>query len=120
MYWDTTKDATQEFTDITEATGQKDSGESYHVTNGEFVGYWKWKLSTASSLVGANWFEKDGNLYNVGSSVIFATRWDGTGWGDDNQFDVVDGTDAVEDLNGNNVVVGQARVALPYLTGKDD
>ena len=44
----------------------------------------------------------------------------GTGWGDDNQFDVVDGTDAVEDLNGNNVVVGQARVALPYLTGKDD
>jgi len=39
-------------------------------------------------------------------------------WGDNNKFDIVDGESTVTDDNGNSVIVGQQRVALPFFTGK--
>ena len=35
-------------------------------------------------------------------------------WGDDNKFQIVDKVSTVTDLNGNTVLYGQKRVALPY------
>ena len=38
-------------------------------------------------------------------------------WGDDNKFDVVDGTSTTTDDNGNTVIIGQKRLELPYFIG---
>ena len=41
-------------------------------------------------------------------------HWNGTSWGDDNRFNIVDNQSTVTDTNGETVIVGQKRVALPY------
>lgn len=41
-------------------------------------------------------------------------KHNGTSWGDDNQFNIVDNQSTVTDLNGKTVIVGQKRVELPY------
>ena len=41
-------------------------------------------------------------------------KHNGTSFGDDNQFDIVNNQSTVTDTNGETVIVGQKRVALPY------
>lgn len=41
-------------------------------------------------------------------------KHNGTSWGDDNKFNIVNNQSTVTDLNGEEVVVGQKRVELPY------
>ena len=41
----------------------------------------------------------------------------GSSWGDDSKFDVVDGVSTTTDDNGNTVLIGQKRVELPYFIG---
>ena len=41
-------------------------------------------------------------------------RYNGTSWGDDNRFNIVDNQSTVTDTNGETVIVGQKLVALPY------
>ncbi len=41
-------------------------------------------------------------------------KHNGTQWGDDNKFNIVDKNSTVTDLNGETVIVGQKRVELPY------
>ena len=41
-------------------------------------------------------------------------RYNGTAWGDDNKFEIVDNQFSVTDINGEQVIVGQKRCALPY------
>ena len=41
-------------------------------------------------------------------------KHNGTQWGDDNKFNIVDKQSTVTDLNGETVIVGQKRVELPY------
>ena len=41
-------------------------------------------------------------------------KHNGTSWGDDNKFNIVDKQSTVTDLNGETVIVGQKRVELPY------
>jgi len=120
MFWDTSKDVTGEFTSITDTTTTMTAKESYFVTNGNFVGYWKWHSTIAVPLNSAAYFEKDGRLYWEKNSGSIAERWNGTGWGDDNKFDVIDNTDVVTDQNGNLALVGMRRIALEHLTGLDN
>ena len=47
--------------------------------------------------------------------VIYQERkHNGTQWGDDNKFNIVDKQTTATDLNGEQVIVGQKRVKLPY------
>ena len=41
----------------------------------------------------------------------------GTSWGDDGKFNVIDGVSTITDDNGNSVLIGQKRVELPYFIG---
>ena len=47
-------------------------------------------------------------------SIYKEMKHNGTQWGDDNQFNIVNNQSTVTDLNGETVIVGQKRVALPY------
>jgi len=44
----------------------------------------------------------------------------GTSWGDDGKFNVVDGVSMTTDDNGNTVLIGQKRIELPYFIGDAD
>lgn len=61
-----------------------------------------------------------GDVFYKSSGSPFFRLWDGTGWGDDKEFTVLDGTDVKTDLNGNTRLVTQHRFELPYLTGEDN
>ena len=57
----------------------------------------------------------------IGSSITYTLqttykelKHNGTQWGDDNKFNIVDKQSTVTDLNGEFVIVGQKRVELPY------
>ena len=52
----------------------------------------------------------DSNMYLIYKEL----RHNGTSWGDDNRFNIVDNQSTVTDTNGETVIVGQKRVALPY------
>ena len=61
-----------------------------------------------------------GYLSNSYFVVIYKEiHYNGTSFGDDNQFDVVDNQSTVTDLNGETVIVGQKRVAVPYIFDGD-
>ncbi|WP_163372880.1 hypothetical protein [Endozoicomonas acroporae] len=56
-------------------------------------------------------------VYSSGSylHVIYKElKHNGTSWGDDNKFNIVDKQSTVTDLNGEKVIIGQKRVELPY------
>ena len=44
--------------------------------------------------------------------------WGGADYGDDNTFTIVNGESTIADDNGNQIIIGQKRVALPYFTGE--
>ncbi len=52
------------------------------------------------------------NSYFV--TVYKELHYNGTSFGDDNRFNIVDNQSTVTDTNGETVIVGQKRVALPY------
>ena len=47
-------------------------------------------------------------------TVYKELKHNGTSWGDDEQFNIVDNQSTVPDNNSQQVIVGQKRVALPY------
>ena len=63
--------------------------------------------------------DANGNLVLDTTGVTYWTPYyTESEMGDNNKFDVVDSEATVTDDNGNSVIVGQKRVALPYFTGK--
>ena len=46
-------------------------------------------------------------------------KYSGTSSGDNNRFDIIDNQSTVTDNNGETVIVGQKRVALPYIFDGD-
>ncbi|MCG7915905.1 MAG: hypothetical protein JAY71_18725, partial [Candidatus Thiodiazotropha weberae] len=55
----------------------------------------------------------DSNAYTL-KAYYKELKHNGTQWGDDNKFNIVDNQSTVTDLNGEDVIVGQKRVELPY------
>ena len=120
MIWDTALDSGAEFTDVTgSGTALKSGGEYYHVTTGVRVGFWRINNGISSSFIfdSSAISEVNNVLINI-NGIPLATRWAGNGFGDDNNFNIVSGESTVLDDNGNAVIVGQKRVALPFFTGK--
>lgn len=58
----------------------------------------------------------DNSIINL-QCVYKELKNDGTDWGDDNKFNIVDYQSTATDLNGETVIVGQKRCALPYHFG---
>ena len=119
LIWDTTLDGGDEFVDVSGAdASSKTVGTYYHVTSGNNVGYWYCLITTTAVFNNSTLSEVNGYLINSDGYKVFK-RWDGNGFGDDNTFNIVDGTSTITDDNGNQVIVGQKRVALPYFTGEN-
>ena len=115
MVWDSSLDSGDEFITITEvSTELKSAGQHYRVTDGTFQGYWFCELSTSAPFDNAMWsVNSDGSLCWRDGAAYFK-RWDGNGFGDNNQFEIADNQNTLTDDNGNSVLYGTARVALPY------
>jgi len=54
----------------------------------------------------------DGDVRNS-SGVLYWTKWNGSGWGDDNEFNVVNNTSTATDNNKNTVLVSTKSTKLP-------
>jgi hypothetical protein len=121
MIWDTSADRTAEFTAILGSdTSAKTVGTLYFVTSSDKGrnGAWRCGYATNVPIDHATWtVDSDGSLL-ASNSLVYFKRWDGNGFGDDNNFNIVSGESTVLDDNGNAVIVGQKRVALPFFTGK--
>lgn len=54
-------------------------------------------------------------------NVVFKEmKHNGTSWGDDNKFNIVDNVSTTTDLNAQTVLIGQKTVELPYFIGADE
>lgn len=60
---------------------------------------------------------ENGRLYL--QTLFKEMKHNGTAWGDDSAFTVLDGVSTITDDNGATVLVGQKRIALPYFIGDD-
>lgn len=98
--------AHNDFTPISESTTTKSAGDKLFVNEGQFSGYWEWLVTTSSKLSEVYWVEVNGNL--LASGLVYAKRWDGDGWGDDNKFQITDNKSYLADDNGNIVQYGTA------------
>ena len=73
----------------------------YHITDGVFEGYYILKSSFSAALSADGWYvDLSGNI--LYDNVIYLSKWDGDGFGDNNKFNqLTNGTRT--DLNGNTV-----------------
>ena len=122
MVWDTTKDEGTEFTNKAGSdTTLTVAGEFYHVTSGVNTGYWYCLTGTTVAFDSTAFSERgDGVLIHGTGTLEYYRRWDGNGFGDNNKFTIVDGEFTETDDNGNTILIGQKRVALPYFTGRNE
>ena len=119
MIWDNVLDTGSEFIDKTGIdTTLTVVGNYYHVTSGALQGFWYCLIGSPVEFDSIHWAEVDGKLLWDGQGTSFYKRWDGNGFGDDNKFTIINGESTEPDDNGNSVIIGQKRVALPYFTGK--
>lgn len=118
IMYDSTNSNGNTFINVTGGTAvTTTNGQYYHVTSGRHTGYWFISGNGWSgiSFDDVRWSEVDDTLkYENGST--YATRWDGNGWGDNNEFEVTDNQGVQTDDNGNIVVYGTASFNTQYFT----
>jgi len=110
---DSSADSGADFTDITEVSAVSlTAGVLYHITDGQFEGYWRCIATSGVGLTNANWYEDtSGNIkYSESGSNIYLTRWNGSGFGDNQKFIISGGTAYTEDANGNIKQYGCAQL----------
>lgn len=111
MIWDydlnnngTTNEGDLEFVSITSTATSATAGIYYHITDGQFEGYWYVVKSVSGvSFQSSEWVEIDNKLcYQALNNQVYLERFDGNGFGDDDKFtQLTNGT--LIDLNGNTV-----------------
>lgn len=106
MIFDDGTNSTNDFTHIAPSTTTKTAGQFLFVNDGAFQGYWEWLKTTTTPLTHSSWFERAGELFSVYDQAVFARRWNGNGWGDDNKFQITDGVSTILDENNNSVKFG--------------
>ena len=119
MAWDTMVDEGLEFIDIVSATALTSLtvDNYYHITAGSYAGYYQCVDNTITSAqIGSTiWFYQDSNgSIRCQDGSLALELWDGNGFGDNNQFEIADNQNTLTDDNGNSVLYGTARAALPY------
>jgi hypothetical protein len=106
LVFDSGADAGADFTDVTGAdTSLKAIGTIYHVTTGSRIGYWLCIKAASPAFDDIAWSEfGDQLLFSEG--VPYFERWDGNGFGDNDQFEIADNDNTLTDYNGNDVKYG--------------
>ncbi|NQY65004.1 MAG: hypothetical protein HRT38_14985, partial [Alteromonadaceae bacterium] len=118
MVWDASVDTASELTLITAAMSSVNTaytkGLLYYVSGGVYHGLRLLCIATSSNNldIGSNMVE--GNIYRNGDNALLFTVIKGIGFGDNNQFEIASNQNTLTDDNGNSVLYGTARVALPY------
>ncbi len=117
MVYDDSLDNLSEFTSVDGTVSYSFvAGNYYRITglSSDFSVYCVSSIDYAFSgftpLVNGDWVNDSGSVY-------FKT-WNGSGWGDDNLFNVVDGVGTSDDDNGNICLAGHVRLELPFMVGK--
>lgn len=95
LKYDASLDNGAEFTDVSEANATWTAETYYHITDGRFEGYWYALTGNNSDLTGAGWYEEGGYIRNSSGTAVFK-KWDGNGWSDNDQIEVVDGVTVIE------------------------
>ena len=118
MVWDASVDTASELTLITAAMSSVNTaytkGLLYYVSGGVYHGLRLLCIATSSNNldIGSNMIE--GNIYRNGDNALLFTVIKGIGFGDNNQFEIASNQNTLTDDNGNSVLYGTARIALPY------
>ena len=121
MVWDTTLDTGTEFQTVdSSASVSFVPGTYYFVNLGLLRGNAYLCVTSVTTYLETLVEHSDGNLYGVSSNVLYMKKWDGNGWGDNNQFEIVDNQSTLTDDNGNTVLYGTASFDLPYFIGDDE
>lgn len=121
MIWDLTLDSTAEFTTISGAdVSLKVVDTIYFVvsSSGGRNGAWVCKIATSLSIDDPTWSLGVNSELIASLGTVYFTRWNGNGFGDNNKFTIINGEGTETDDNGNTVLIGQKRVALPFFVGK--
>ncbi len=88
-------------------------GETYRIITGA-GNVVKTFMQSSRSLRYTDYTELSNGDVTDSSGTIFFVGWDGNGWGDDNQFQIVDNQDSFTDDNGNVGVRGTASFDTQY------
>jgi hypothetical protein len=123
MKWDTGLDNTSEFVAISGADITEKTVGTLYLVNPSVegrVGAWYCTATTSLDIDNTAWTENSEGELMTNAGVTYFTRWDGNGFGDNNKFTIVNNESTEPDENGNTIIVGQKRVALPNLTGKGE
>ena len=123
MIWDYDVDSTQDidFVNWTSAsTASRASGTYIHLTDGEHEGYWYVNRTDSLALSNDNWVNIDGKVYYNAKAdgLEYLTRWDGNGFGDDNEFtQLTNGT--LTDDNANTIITKVSSIPLNTYLGDE-
>jgi hypothetical protein len=121
LVWDTSLDDGSEFTDVAGSAAQAFiAGTYYHVTSGVRTGLWYCIATTGTTTFDDIRFSLIGNILMWEDSVEHFRQWDGNGWGDNDKFTVLDNVATELDDNGQAILTGTTRVALPFLIRGDE
>jgi hypothetical protein len=121
MVWDSTANASDDFTEVTVNTSYTYAvGQYYKLTHVDF-GPLQHKVflcgqnrSASASWLAASHLDPEGNLLHVSNGDLLFTLWDGNGWGDNNQFEFANNQATQTDDNGNTVLYGTASFDTQY------
>ena len=119
MVYDTGVNTATDFTNITETTNLDTiygTTPNVNVTDGRFAGYFIMLRDIGSfDLSNEAFFEVGGFIYLTDTTTLpYFKRWNGTGWGDNNKFEITDNQDVLTDDNGNTVLYGTASFNTQY------
>jgi hypothetical protein len=114
MVYDVSNDSVDDFQNVLESNTTWTAGTNYHVTDGSRKGGWRCITTNSFNLSSAELIEVDSKLYYKSSGTVYFERWNGNGWGDDNQFQITNNQSTITDDNGNTVLYGTASFNLPY------
>ena len=82
----------------------------YNITSGFIAGYYRTIIQhTVQALDNeAYWFKDTNGDIRDPSGILVLSIWNGNGWGDNNQFEIIDNKSTQIDDNGNEVIYGTA------------
>ncbi len=115
MVFDSTMDTGNEAIDASGTTSISfTAGVHYQFTSGNRLSDVFLCINNITVVADTLMLDPKGNLVGDSTGNIFFTRWDGNGWGDDNQFQIVDNQSSRTDDNGKTTLFGTASFDTQY------
>ena len=117
MVYDVTAENGNTFTEVIGSDTQSSLsvGDLYFVNIPTIQGFYRNVLSvTGARLDDTRWNKDTNGNIRWSNGDIAMEVWNGTGWGDNNQFEVVDNQSTLTDDNGNTVLYGTASLRTQF------